>query len=74
MSDFILSQARPKTDAEYQTAIDDMFVEIDRIQARISADQVYIQRLKTESDMIRAETDLIKARTEAKLATLERMF
>jgi len=74
MSDFTISPVRPTTDADYQIAIDDVFAEIDRIQAKISIDQAHIQRLKAESDLIIAETAAIKAQTEARLDQLERMF
>jgi len=74
MSDLTVAQLRPRTDAEYQVAIDDLFAEVDRIQAKMSQDQADIQRLKVETQILKAESDLIKARTQERLEALERMF
>ncbi len=74
MSDMTVAPLKPRTDAEYQTAIDDLFVEIDRVQERIFQHQADTQRLKTETRILKAESDFIKAQTNARLDSLERML
>ena len=44
-----LLQTAPKTDADYEAAIQAMYAEMDRIDERIKKDQAEIDQLKAET-------------------------
>lgn len=56
MSD-IPFQSTPKTDAEYQEVIAQMFAEMEQINAQMRQTQAEIDRLRAESDACRAQSD-----------------
>ncbi len=74
MNDVISSPPAPQTAADYEAELEEMWMEIERLNALIKSDQADIDRLKAESDAIRAETEIIKARTQARLDSLARMM
>lgn len=57
MVETILSKPRPKTETEYEAAIQEMFAEMDRLDESIRRKQAEIDRLKAKT---RATLDEIK--------------
>jgi peptidoglycan hydrolase CwlO-like protein len=57
----------PKTEAEYEAAIDEILAEINAIGQRMDADQAEIERIKAETHQLKVETREILARLGAKL-------
>ena len=49
MSNFIVGQLKPRTDEEYQAAIDEMLAEVQQSQAPIDRHQERTERLKAET-------------------------
>ena len=70
MSDFTIGYVKPRTDEEYQAAIDEMLAELERSAARSRERRARINILKTETRAIEAEAAQIRARTQARLDTL----
>ena len=66
MADVTYMQTTPQTDAEYETAIEQMLSEMKHLRAVMDNDQVEIDRLKVE-------TQTLKAETRAMLTTLKGM-
>ena len=70
MSDFTMGYVKPRTDEEYQTAIDAMLAELERSEQRTVKHQERIERLKAETAAIGARSAAIQARTQACLDSL----
>ena len=78
MSNFIVGQLKPRTDEEYQAAIDEMLAEVQQSQAPIDRHQERTERLKAETQKrgnaetqkLKMETDLIHAQTQVYLGAL----
>jgi predicted nucleic acid-binding Zn-ribbon protein len=63
----------PRTDAEYEAAIEQMLAEMRRLNERMKDDQTAIERLKAETRALKEETDAVKARLRARLDALANM-
>lgn len=72
MSDFTVGSVKPRTDEEYQAAIEALLAEIQRSEERMEARHAQIERLKAETKAIRAESAAIRKQTQARLDTLEK--
>ena len=70
MSD-ILTQS-PVAEADQETLVNQMFGEIQRLNALMQEDQSAIERLKAETRMISAHSDQLLLQIEAQLNTLRK--
>ncbi len=57
----ILTSSSPRTDAEYETALQQMKGELERLNRLMEQDRKDIDRLKAESDLLKIETRAILA-------------
>lgn len=62
--------AQPKTTADYKAAFARLLDEIARMEEKMQADRIIIERLQVETQILQAESDLIKARTQERLNAL----
>ena len=67
MKSVTLTQPAPRTDAEYEAAVEELLAEMRQINERMQDNQAAIERLRAESDVIRTETRAILASLGAKL-------
>ena len=66
------SIAEPKTDAEYEAAVDLLFQELRHHQERWDQNRVEIARLRAESEAIGRHTDAVLAEIREQLAALRK--
>lgn len=69
-----LTFSEPRTDTESEALVEQMLVEMERLNQKMRDDQAEIDRLKAESKRIRAESDIIRGRTTTRLNELEAML
>ncbi len=70
MSDFAIGLVRPRTDEEYQEAIEAMLEEMQRSETKSRQTRARIERLKAETRVIEERSAVIQARTQARLDSL----
>lgn len=70
MSDFTIGYVKPRTDEEYQVAIDEMLAELDRSAARSQETRKRIRRAMAEMEASKKRSDAIMARTQMVLDSL----
>ena len=61
MSDLSLSIQEPNKDPGYQEAIQQIHIEITRLNQKMDEDRIVINRLKTETELLKVETRAILA-------------
>ena len=59
MNEILVTQAAPKTTAEYKAAIDVLLAEMQQINEKMTADQAAIDRLQAETRTIGVHTDSV---------------
>ncbi len=72
MSDSVFSLPEPKTEAEYEVAIDLLMKEILRHEEQMSRNRVEIDRLKAETQVIGDHTDAVIASIWKQLDSLRK--
>ena len=70
MSDFTMGYVKPRTDEEYQAAIDEMLAELERSAARSQETRKRIKHAKAEMEASKKRSDAIMARTQTVLDAL----
>ena len=70
MSDFTIGYVKPRTDEEYQTAIDEMLAELERSAARSQETRKRTKSAMEAAEASRKRSDAIMARTQRALDSL----
>jgi hypothetical protein len=63
MADTFLSMPEPRTDAEYEAAINEMFAEMDRLNKLIKQDDEEIEQSRRRTKELSAQSELWKKKT-----------
>ncbi len=70
MSDFTIGYVKPRTDEEYQAAIDEMLAELERSATRSQETRKRTKRAMAEMEASKTRSAVIEARIDARLKTL----
>jgi hypothetical protein len=72
MTDLTVTEAKPKTAADYKSAIDHLVVGMLESEATTRQDRVEIERIRAESQVIARHTDAVLERLDKQLEALGR--
>lgn len=70
MDQTVLPRADPKTAAECKAVVADILNEIKRLEEKMVANRVEIERLNVETRIIKAESDMYAARSRERIDAL----